>query len=83
MLIREYEFDQEMLNKIEEEQYVDYPLVYLIWNNKNVYIGETANVNKRIKSHLKTPKRDGLKFVKLILSEEFNKSATYNIETNL
>lgn len=75
------------INEFENDkknEYLDkYPLVYIIKNNKIAYIGETTDVKSRMKSHLKNRDRLKLNEVQLIGYEAFNKSATYNIETNL
>lgn len=83
MEIRKYKFNKSFKDDFSDDVYENYPLVYILNNNNNVYIGETTNVVARMNSHLKNPDRKGLKEVQLILSEEFNQSATYNIETNL
>ena len=66
-----------------EEYIKDYPITYIIKNNKSAYIGETTNAKARIKSHLTNSDRKKLEKILLIGHKKFNQSATYNIETNL
>lgn len=61
----------------------DWPVVYLIHNNKEMYIGETQNAAQRFEQHLKNPQRKDLKSVKIIFDKEFNKSAILDIEQSL
>lgn len=74
-----YEFDQ-------IEKFGSFPLIYILINkDKHIaYIGETSSVIRRMKDHSKDPKRKNIiNETLLITSNEFNKSATFNIETNL
>ena len=68
---------------LAEEYIKDYPITYIIKNNKSAYIGETTNAKARIKSHLTNSDRKKLEKILLIGHKKFNQSATYNIETNL
>lgn len=66
--------------------YIDnYPIVYLLYNRSKAqaYIGQTVQKNQRLKAHLKDPRRKQLDESILIGHEQFNQSATYNIESNL
>lgn len=79
----EIDFNKEAIKNNKNVQIINYPVVYILKNEKEAYIGETTNIDNRIKSHLKNDKRKKLKEVKIIFAKEFNQSATYNIETNL
>ncbi len=83
MQIKSYVFNKEFKEQFEEKKFKDYPLVYILNNEKKAYVGETTNVISRMNAHIKDKRRKGIKNINLILSEEFNQSATYNIETNL
>ncbi len=61
----------------------NWPVVYLLHNKDELYVGETNNAAKRIKDHLKNPARDKLTKVRLLIDEEFNKSAILDIEQTL
>ena len=66
-----------------KEIYDDWPVTYILHNNKNIYVGETVHLLNRIKNHEKNKKDDNYEFVKIIYSEYFNKSAIYELETEL
>lgn len=65
----------------------DYPTVYVLYADKGArpeaYVGETAHLRKRMSDHAKNAKRKPLTRLLAIGCEAFNKSATYNIESNL
>ena len=82
--IKEYEFD-EYGNSIisQEKKGKNWPVVYLLYNDKEIYVGETQNAVNRMEQHLKNPSRNKLKYVKIIFDNEFNKSAILDIEQQL
>lgn len=81
--IKQFSFQETDLATISDELIVDYPTVYLLNNQKEVYIGETVALKNRIKQHLKNPARKQLVDVRVFSHQAFNQSATYNIETKL
>lgn len=81
--IRQIDFRIEDIKSVKEENLTDFPVVYLLNDEKEIYIGETTAVKNRLKQHLKNEKRNNLKKVSIIGHGKFNQSATYNVETNL
>lgn len=73
------------LNQIKSVYLNNYPIVYILYNEKRptAYIGQTVHASRRMKDHLSNPDRTVFDNTILIGHEEFNQSATYNIETNL
>ncbi len=63
----------------------NYPIVYLLYNDnrKMAYIGQTVHAKRRMKEHLNNPGRSLYEQTLLIGHQQFNQSATFNIETNL
>ncbi len=61
----------------------NWPTVYIINNDKEVYIGETTSATVRIWQHLENPKRRGLQEVRLISGKTFNKSVALDLESFL
>ena len=61
----------------------DWPVVYLINNDSEMYIGETCSVYNRFSQHLQNPDRSGLKTMNVIIDDQFNKSAVLDIEQSL
>ena len=82
--INEYTFSNDGKIEVANEKYSkDWPVVYLIHNDKKLYIGETQNVYKRMEQHLNNPSRKTLKKIKIIFDKEYNKSAVLDIEQSL
>ena len=63
----------------------DYPIVYILENGKQAYIGETGDVITRAKQHSKDPRNKRYKFEKMhvITGAKFNKSSVRHYETLL
>lgn len=66
-----------------ESKSKDWPVVYLINNDKELYIGETQNACKRMEQHLENDARKPLKSFNVIFDDEYNKSAVLDLEQNL
>lgn len=81
------DFNDTIITEIEliSPKYLSWPLVYLLSDNKSksAYIGETTDVQKRMRAHLKHSEKNKMESVHFITSDYFNKSATLDIESNL
>lgn len=88
-IVNEYSFDNSLLEKISMSSNLFerdfWPLVYIIRHEgqREAYVGETTKARGRMEDHLKNPKKQHLEKVQFITSEQFNKSATLDIEANL
>lgn len=62
-----------------------WPIVYLLSDDliKEAYVGETTDATNRLKTHLKNNVKNKLTTFRLISSQNFNKSATLDIESLL
>ncbi len=65
------------------ELFLNYPVIYILNGAREAYIGETVYFKKRMKSHMKNKERKNLDSMHLIKHEEFNRSATFHLETKL
>ncbi|KQC33380.1 hypothetical protein AAU57_08690 [Nonlabens sp. YIK11] len=63
----------------------NYPIVYIIYDleSSTAYVGESTNALQRMQNHLSHPEKKKLKYVYIISSPNFNKSATLDIESYL
>ncbi|MFC7765773.1 DNA/RNA helicase domain-containing protein [Leucobacter soli] len=57
--------------------------MYLIDNSTQIYVGETTRARVRLGQHLNNPEKSGLRQVRVIIDEEFNKSACLDLESRL
>lgn len=82
--IDEYKFCETTSDIVKNNKKVNnWPVVYIINNKKEAYIGETTDPQNRIKQHLKNPERDLLELINIISSETFNKSVILDLEAFL
>lgn len=61
----------------------NWPVVYTINNDKEIYVGETVNAAGRLGQHLAVKERKHLEQVQIIKNEKFNKSACLDLESHL
>ncbi len=61
----------------------NWPVVYILLNEDEAYIGETYKVKERLKQHYGNPERKLLKKVFILIDEESNKSYTLDLEAFL
>ncbi|MGZ1490591.1 DNA/RNA helicase domain-containing protein [Brevibacterium sediminis] len=61
----------------------NWPVVYVMDNNNEVYIGESLNVEGRMRQHLKSKTKQQLQSVRVVLDDTFNKSACLDLESFL
>jgi DUF2075 family protein/predicted GIY-YIG superfamily endonuclease len=59
------------------------PLVYILYNKKYLYVGETTNLNARFINHNQSISKQGLSNRIIIHSEYFNKSVALQLESFL
>ena len=79
-----YKFNPDAYKKLRvTETGRNWPVVYLLENGEEMYVGQTTNISNRLKSHLDNPKRQNLENAHVIYDEEYNISATLDIESSL
>ncbi len=82
--IRKFSFTKDGAEEIKRTKYgLNWPVVYIINDDKEVYIGESSNVFYRTKAHLRNEDRKSLKDIHVIYNEKYNKSAILDIEALL
>jgi uncharacterized protein len=62
-------------------KYQNWPIVYVLDNGRQVYVGETGNAAKRMGQHAQT--KADLKQLKIVLDDRFNKSVCLDLESHL
>ena len=66
-----------------DAKHENWPVVYAIYNNRYIYVGETTKAVARMRQHLADSRKKDLKQVRIILDETFNKSACLHLENEL
>lgn len=80
--LKAFAFEKESIDGIRNtEQFVNYPVIYILNGQKEAYIGETVYFKNRMKAHLK--QRQNIDEIRLIHHEQFHRSATFHLETKL
>ena len=88
-MIDPFKFDNASIEAIKKLRHFgtnvgeNWPVVYLINNSSEMYIGETVDVARRISQHLLNPERKKLKSTHIISDKDYNKSAVLDLESFL
>ena len=80
--------------KSHDEKHGNWPVVYVLDDGngaahansntlRDIYVGETLNAASRMHQHLKTPAKQHLKNIRVIIDERFNKSVCLDLESYL
>lgn len=84
MEIRNYIFSNDGLQLLKQHpKGQNWPVVYLIDNDEQLYVGETTSAGGRFNQHLNNPERESLINIHFIFDNQFNKSAILDIEQTL
>ncbi len=82
--IKSFSFNEKGLEKVRETQKgKNWPVVYLIHDDKTLYIGETTSVATRMSQHLKNDEKKSLEIIEIIFDGEYNKSVVLDYEQRL
>jgi len=78
-------FDKDVIGvwALERPENSNWPVVYTINGNGDIYVGETTNASMRFTNHLSTPNKQHLTEARVIFREDFNKSACLDLESHL
>lgn len=75
----------DLKNKIygEESYLSNWPMLYILENGKQAYIGQSNHAKTRMDEHLKTKEKQIFDKVHFIYSSQFNQSVTFDYEAKL
>ena len=78
-------FEDDIVASMERmhPRFEDWPVVYTIDNQRDVYVGESQHVAKRMRQHRANPAKQSLRRVRVIIDERFNKSVCLDLESTL
>ncbi|SEB63531.1 hypothetical protein SAMN04489806_1358 [Paramicrobacterium humi] len=66
-----------------DRRYTNWPVVYTLDNDKEIYVGESLNVAVRMRQHLDSPEKKRLRAVRVVFDDTFNKSVCLDLESYL
>jgi uncharacterized protein len=82
--IKTFQFKKSEFDRIKQYNFgLNWPVVYLIEDGKELYVGETINAYNRSNQHYERAERRKLHNIHIITDEEYNKSAALDIESSL
>lgn len=82
--IKQFTFNESGLQELKNVSGgSNWPVVYLIHDNDNLYIGETTSAATRMGQHLKNEEKSSLKVIEIVFDGEFNKSVILDYEQRL
>lgn len=85
--IRNYPFSKRLVNNlaISDKKEENWPVVYQIFNDNKIYIGETTNLKNRMGQHLANDEKASLRNgdIRVIFDDSFNKSVALDLESYL
>lgn len=84
MKIVKEKFDKNSADSLTKKWFgANWPVVYILKNKSEAYIGETISISNRMKQHLENEQRHSLNEAHIIVDKRFNKSAVLDIESKL
>lgn len=82
--IKSYKYNQDTYKELKDFHLgQNWPVVYLMENTNEIYVGESTNVAARAKQHFDNQERKRMKEMHIITDEEYNISAAKDIESLL
>lgn len=82
--LRTFPFKEDEFDQLKSYHFgLNWPVVYILENKDEIYIGETTNLFSRSKQHYENPDRKRLERMHVVTDEEYNKSATLDMESLL
>ena len=80
--INTLKFNQDTPTILKTKKFgTNWPVVYIINNNEEAYVGETTDVSIRSNQHLANEVRRSLNKINIIGDETFNKSSILDLES--
>lgn len=82
--IKSYSFTKTGIETLgEDSQETNWPVVYQIHDDTNLYVGETTNLKSRMQQHIQNAEKTTLSKFSVVYDAKFNKSAALDLESQL
>ena len=79
-----YKFDETGLNEVRNApKGKNWPVVYLIHDENQLYIGETTSIATRMSQHLNSDEKKELETIEIVFDDRYNKSVVLDYEQRL
>ncbi len=84
MPVVDYRYDKSVLSHIKEWPFgINWPSVYIIYNDNQAYVGETLDAYRRTEQHLQEKEFDSFENIVFISDKSYNKSVILDLESFL
>lgn len=83
--IERFPFDMNIIDTAGETEpkLVNWPIVYTLDDDRRIYVGESLSAVSRMHQHHEHPEKQGMKRVRIVVDETFNKSVCLDLESYL
>lgn len=83
--IEQFVFRRDVVDEWRDpvSRHQNWPVVYLLNDEKKIYVGETTRARARLRQHLDNDEKSELQTARIVINEEFNKSACLDLESRL
>lgn len=82
--IKSYSFSNVGIETLgADTQETNWPVVYQIYDDLNLYVGETTNLKSRMQQHIQNAQKTNLSKFTVVFDSAFNKSAALDLESQL
>lgn len=83
--IEQFQLDAESVKtwSDQDDRHHNWPVVYTLNSDSEIYIGESLNASSRMRQHLESTEKRSLRAVKVVLDDTFNKSVCLDLESYL
>jgi DUF2075 family protein len=66
-----------------DPRHLNWPVVYTLNNGRDIYVGESKNATARMRQHLESSTKAGLRSIRVVIDDTFNKSVCLDLESYL
>lgn len=83
--IQRFGFDRSSVETMPslDPRLANWPVVYLLDDARRIYVGESVVAANRMRQHLDSASKQGLRGIRVILDDTFNKSVCLDLESHL
>lgn len=82
--IKSYSFSKAGIESLgADTKEINWPVVYQIYDNQNLYVGETTNLKSRMQQHIQNSEKTSLSKFSAVFDPTYNKSVALDLESQL
>ena len=82
-VVKRYSFNETRVKTLIDDQEINWPVVYQIYDNAKLYVGETTCLQSRMLEHLDNTEKAQMTKFSVVFDKTYNKSVTLDLESQL